>query len=172
MAQNVQQLANQGQFHARVPPDQPVTAKGHAPGVNLGKDAVPEFSAQTLPAGSAPPDRTFQPSVPAVDGNDQGEELQSSVEDTLHGSTSKDVNRGIGQPIYGQTSNKSRGRGETVRGGLVGVGADPRDPVRERALDIDVPKGTRGKSGTNRENVPGAEEKLPEDAMKVASERA
>ena len=52
------------------------------------------------------------------------------------------------------------------------VGADPRDPVRERALDIDVPKGTRGKSGLNREDIPGAEERLLEDAMTVASERA
>lgn len=82
------------------------------------------------------------------------------------------MNRGIGQPIYGQTSNESRGRGDSARGGLVGVGADPRDPIRERALDIDAQKGTRGKSGTNRENVPGAEERVPEDATKVASERA
>ena len=42
----------------------------------------------------------------------------------------------------------------------------------KRALDIDVPKGTRGKSGLNREDIPGAEEKLPEGATTVASERA
>lgn len=62
--------------------------------------------------------------------------------------------------------------GDTSRWGLVGVGADPRNPVRERAVDIDVQKGARGKSGVNRENVPGAEERLPEDATRVASERA
>jgi hypothetical protein len=56
--------------------------------------------------------------------------------------------------------------------GLAGVGADPRDPVRERGLDIDVDKGTRGKSGENREDILGAEEREPVSAGEVAAERA
>ena len=82
------------------------------------------------------------------------------------------MNRGIGQPISGQTDSETRGRGANDRSGLEGVGANPNDPIRERALDIDVQKGTRGKSGVNRENILGAEERLPESAETMASERA
>lgn len=140
----------------------------------MGNDAVPEFSAQTLPAGSAPSDRTFQPPsvVAQTENPDLEEELRTSAEESLLGSTSKDVNRGIGQPISGQTDSETRGRGANDRSGLEGVGANPNDPIRERALDIDVQKGTRGKSGVNRENILGAEERLPESAETVASERA
>jgi hypothetical protein len=35
----------------------------HAPGVKVGNDAAPEFNAQTLPAGTAPSDRTFAPNT-------------------------------------------------------------------------------------------------------------
>jgi len=44
------------------------------------------------------------------------------------------------------------------------VGADPTNTFRGRAQDIYVDKGTRGKSGLDRENVPGAEERLPQSA--------
>jgi hypothetical protein len=51
------------------------------------------------------------------------------------------------------------------------VGADQNDPVRERGLDVDVEKGTRGKSGVDRQDVLGAEERVPESAEAVAAER-
>jgi hypothetical protein len=51
------------------------------------------------------------------------------------------------------------------------VGADRNDPIRERALDVDVEKGTRGKSGVDRQDFLGAEEKVPESAEAVAAER-
>jgi hypothetical protein len=44
--------------------------------------------------------------------------------------------------------------------------------VRERALDHEFPKGTRGKSGENREDILGAEEREPVSAGEVAAERA
>jgi hypothetical protein len=144
----------------------------------VGNDAVPEFHAQTLPAGTAPSDRTFQPNTQSlIPGQYQDPNIASDVQtrgdETIPGATSRDVHKGIGQPIYGQSSRQLR-HGEKKgrhKHGLVGVGADPRNPVRERALDIDVPKGTRGKSGVNRQNVPGAEERLPETAETVAAER-
>ena len=54
---------------------------------------------------------------------------------------------------------------------MSGVGADQSDPVRGRGLDVDVPEGMRGKSGENREDILGAEERMPEGAEAVASER-
>jgi hypothetical protein len=81
------------------------------------------------------------------------------------------VHTGYGHPGSGQTSSELHGRRKKERSGLAGVGADPRDPIRERALDIDVPKGTRGKSGANRQDIPGAEEREPVSAEGVAAER-
>jgi len=54
---------------------------------------------------------------------------------------------------------------------LSGVGADQSDPVRERGLDVDVEKGSRGKSGNDRQDILGAEERIPEGAEAVAAER-
>lgn len=54
----------------------------------VGNDAKPEFSAQTLPAGTAPADRTFQPQndaeIPAGG--------ETTAAQTIGGATSKDVN--------------------------------------------------------------------------------
>merc|ERR1711975_48400 len=51
----------QGEFSSHVKPSEPLTTKGHAPGVKVGNDAAPEFSAETYPPGTAPSDRTFKP---------------------------------------------------------------------------------------------------------------
>jgi len=53
---------------------------------------------------------------------------------------------------------------------LEGRGASLVDPVRARALDIDHPKGTKGYSGENREDILGAEEREPVSAEQVAAE--
>lgn len=79
-------------------------------------------------------------------------------------------------PVQGQSSQQLHGSGVTKGkkegNGLLGVGADTGDPVRERGLDNDVPKGTRGKSGDDREDILGAEEREPVGAEKAGAERA
>jgi hypothetical protein len=62
-----------------------------------------------------------------------------------------------------------RGVRKKEKNGLAGV--DPSDSFRERGLDIEHPKGTKGKNGENREDILGAEERLPESAESVAAER-
>ncbi|KAE9379296.1 hypothetical protein N431DRAFT_478347 [Stipitochalara longipes BDJ] len=173
---NPSSLSNQGEFHSRVPPSEPLTTKGHAPGVKVGNDAAPEFNAQILAAGTAPSDRTFQPNtqseVPGQANNPNiSKETWTSAQDTIGGATSADVHTGYGHPGGGQTSQELHGRRKKERTGLSGVGADQSDPVRERGLDIDVEKGSRGKSGNDRKDILGAEEKIPEGAETVAAER-
>lgn len=147
----------------------------------MGNDAVPGFSAQTLPAGSAPADRTYQPPLlPAQNLFYASSELRTAAKDAMHGATSADVNKGVGQPLYGQTSRELRGKcsgrkarrgGRKERNGLAGVGVDPRDPVKERALDSDFPKDRMGKRGLNWHTFAGAEDKMPQGAEAVAAER-
>lgn len=149
-----------------------LTIQQHAPGVKVGNDAAPAFSAQTLSPGSAPAKHTFQqPPIPDQNQNlDMASEARTTAEESIPGATSADVNRGIGQPIYGQSSHELRSD-EKGRNGLVGVGADPRDPVRERGLDTDFPKDPAGKGGRHREDILSAEDKIPETAEAVAAER-
>ncbi|KAM3065643.1 hypothetical protein ACMFMG_011352 [Clarireedia jacksonii] len=167
--------SNTGEFHARKPGAEPMTTKDHKPGVLTGNDAVPEFHAKTLPAGSAPSDRTFQPDPSAEYPNQENAVGTASAQDTIQGATSADVHTGIGKPVNGMTSREIRGdghKGKREKNGLAGVGADPTDSFRERALDIDFPAGTKGKSGANRgEEIVGAEERVPESAESVAAER-
>lgn len=93
------------------------------------------------------------------------------MEDSISGATSADVNKGIFQPMYGQTSHELRSAGRKARSGLAGVGADPRDPVRERALNTDFLRGTTSEGGVYRPDIAGAEDKIPEGAEAVAAER-
>jgi hypothetical protein len=81
------------------------------------------------------------------------------------------VHTGYGHPGSGQTSQELHRGGKKERSGLSGVGADQSDPVRERGLDVDIPKGTRGKSGIDRQDILGAEERVPKSAETVAAER-
>ncbi|PQE10387.1 phosphatidylinositol n-acetylglucosaminyltransferase gpi3 subunit protein [Rutstroemia sp. NJR-2017a WRK4] len=185
-----------GEFHAHRPGSEPMTKKDHKPGNQVGNDAVPEFHAQTLPPGSAPKDRTFQPDPSGEYPFQDNAEGTTSAQDTIHGATSADVHTGIGKPINGMTSQEIRGdgsKGSREKNGLARVGAgeyfffdfwgsevvliegvtDPNDSFRERALDTDFPAGTKGKSGENRgEEIDGAEERPPETAERVAAERA
>jgi hypothetical protein len=73
-------------------------------------------------------------------------------------------------PVQGQSSQQLHGSG-VVKGtkegnGLLGVGGDSSDPVKERGLDSDIPKGTSG----NREDIVGAEEMEPVSAEALADE--
>lgn len=79
-SRNPDAVANQGEFHARVPPIEPLTSKGvsslpsnlttpshpsnthqHQPGRLVGNDKVLTFEAEVLPPGSAPKKDTYQP---------------------------------------------------------------------------------------------------------------
>lgn len=144
--------------------------------MKVGNDAAPEFHAETLPAGTAPSDRTFTPNtqfeVPGQANNPNiSKETWTSASDTIGGATSAAVHMGHGHPGSGQTSNELRGDGRKEKSGLAGVGADPTNTYRERGQDIDVEKGAQGKSGVGRENIQGAEERWPGSAESVAAER-
>jgi hypothetical protein len=86
----------------------------------VGNDAALDFSAQTLPPGSAPSDRTFQPSP--ISGQNQNpeitDEVRTSAKESIHGATSADLNKGIGQPMIGETSRELRHNAE-IDAGLV-----------------------------------------------------
>ncbi|KAL8836934.1 MAG: hypothetical protein Q9170_002734 [Blastenia crenularia] len=126
-ARNPDAMTNfQGEFQPHKPRDEPLTTHGHKPGVLVGNDNAPEFSAKTLPPGSAPTDRTFKPNniseVPSQANNPDvlrshgKESTHTTASSTLGGATSGDVHHGLGKPVPGQNVS-DRG------GGLVGVGA-------------------------------------------------
>lgn len=173
MSVNVDAMSNaQGEFHSRIPPSEPLTTKGHAPGVKVGNDAVPEFSAQTLPAGSAPADRTFKPNTESeIPGQAMNpiisKETWTRAEDTLGGATSADLHQGYGHPGSGQTSNELKGDGRKDRSGLEGRGGDPNQGYVPKGAERDHEPGVRG----DRENLLSAEERLPVSAEEVAAER-
>lgn len=166
-----------------------LTTSQHKPGVNVGNDAIPEFSAQTLPPGSAPASNTHKPNnisdVPPVANYRNDNEADSGVASatsTLGGSTSGDVNTGLGKPMQGQTSAELRHDGQSHRkavggGGVEGLNTapghknvDPHAPefAGQRALDSDVAQpGQRGTVG----GAP-AEERVPETATGVAAENS
>ncbi|KAL9029279.1 MAG: hypothetical protein Q9196_002458 [Gyalolechia fulgens] len=122
----------QGEFQPHKPRNEPLTTRGHKPGVLVGNDTAPEFSAKTLPPGSAPADRTFQPNniseVPGQADNPDvlrshgKESTHTTASSTLGGATSGDVHKGFGKPIQGQTSSELHGD-QSGGGGLAGTGA-------------------------------------------------
>lgn len=150
-------------------------APQHKPGVLASdKDRAPEFSAQTLPAGTAPKESTYDPNP---DLNNQ--KMYQKASETIPGATSADVYTGLGHPGQGQTSSELRHDGQHTakkqRMGLTGLAqrADTNDKVtgrdpafaNQRNLEEDVPSGKRG-------NVGGlsAQEMEPESAERVAAE--
>ncbi|KAI1260370.1 hypothetical protein F5Y18DRAFT_256332 [Xylariaceae sp. FL1019] len=161
---NPDSVAGQGEFHDRVPPSEPLTRKGHAPGVLTGNDRVPEFHAETHPPGTAPPEHTFQPR-PEGENLGQSSETATSAADTLGGASSADVYQGYGKPMQGQTNRELHGehlgKRKKERSGLEGTGASAGvDTVRAKGADLPegVHRGVRGN------DYPGAEEKVPTSA--------
>ncbi|RDW60112.1 hypothetical protein BP5796_11718 [Coleophoma crateriformis] len=117
MSSNPDSVSNQGEFHSRIAPSEPLTTSGHKPGLKVGSDAAPEFHAQTLPTGTAPADRTFKPDttseVPGQAMNPNiSKETWTSASDTIGGATSADVHTGYGLP-EGQASTELHGSGAT-----------------------------------------------------------
>jgi len=183
------------EFRSRVAPSEPMQTGGHKPGVKATEaDNAPEFSAQTLPAGAAPPERTFKPNpndenLPTTqyDSNVDPDSVKTDASDTLTGATSSDVHTGYGHPGQGQTSAELRHdgqRGGVKQGtGLIGKAStmetggvenslesiDQKDPAfaNQRALDKEEGRfaGERGNIGG-----PPAEERIPESAETVAAE--
>ncbi|KAI9163734.1 Transcription regulator lscL [Paramyrothecium foliicola] len=153
---------SQGEFRSRVAPSEPLTTKVHAIGTKLGNDAAPEFHAESHPAGTAPPDRSFQPNItneyPAQALHSEGNS-RTAASDTLQGATSADVRKGYGLPNQGMTSQEQHGGKRKHDGaGLEGVRANAIDPFHERGLDRDHATGHRGVTG-NTEDWKGAEER-------------
>ncbi|KAF4976081.1 hypothetical protein FZEAL_7214 [Fusarium zealandicum] len=161
--------AAKGEFRSKVAPAEPLTTKGHKPGVLVGNDAVPEFHAEQHPAGTAPPENSFQPQP---DNDVPAQSVGVSASDTLGGSTSADVHTGYGHPGSGMTSQEMHGGKRNNNGsGLEGVGANPTDPIHQMGADRDHPTNYRGKGGENALSYPGAEDRVPVSAEQVASGR-
>lgn len=55
------------EFHSKIAPDEPMQTGGHKPGKMVGNDALPESHIEVLPAGTAPPSKTFEPNTTATD---------------------------------------------------------------------------------------------------------
>ncbi|KAL1296729.1 hypothetical protein AAFC00_000199 [Neodothiora populina] len=120
--------SNPDGFMPSRPRDEPMQTGGHKPGVMVGNDAAPEFHLQTLPAGTAPPDRTFKPqNDPEVPpSNASGDAKGPSAADTITGATSGDVHSGLGQPIQGQSSSELHHDGQSTRKNPGAGGAEGR----------------------------------------------
>ncbi|KAK4550459.1 hypothetical protein LTR36_000038 [Oleoguttula mirabilis] len=181
---NQQPGGGSGEFHAKVGRDEPMQTSGHKPGVNVGNDAVPEFSAKTLPPGSAPAESTFKPNPtdtapPTQQSRDDNENdaPQASALD-FPGSTSGDVNTGMGKPIQGQTSSELRHDGQSHNknpgSGLDGL----KSGAQGKTVDEHLPENAHLRAADNDDAVIGrgtvggapAQERVPESANTVARE--
>ncbi|EJP65424.1 hypothetical protein BB8028_0006g10510 [Beauveria bassiana] len=163
-------VAEHAEIHSRVPPSEPLTRKGHAPGVLVGNDRVPDFEAETYPPGTAPASQTFRPNpqgqIPA--GSEDGSN-GAKASSTIAGATSADVHQGLGHPGSGQTSKELHG-GHRKKEGHFAAPANGNlsmeDSIGSRKLDV----GREGR-GKASENYPTAGERVPESAETVAAER-
>lgn len=165
---NSEPVATQhNEFHPRVPRSEPMTTKGHKPGVMVGKDAVPEFHAETHRAGTAPSENTFRPQPKSA----QDTTTVTDAASTLTGATSQDLNQGMGKPIEGMTSQEMHGfKRKKERSGLEGInGSAGVNFIRRKGADLPegVHKGVKASEG-----YIGAEERIPETAETVAAENS
>ena len=152
------------------------------------KDKAPEFSAQTLPAGTAPPESTFKPNPVSETpgqadnedtlGSDDKESTYTSALDTLGGATSGDVHTGLGHPGSGQTSTELRNEGQHTskrdRTGLDGMtsgGSGLRDDGSHTSRALETEKTDSGPTIGHNVSIEGAEEQVPVTAEEVAAER-
>jgi hypothetical protein len=144
-----------------------LTASQHQPGKIVSEaDAAPEFSAQTLPAGTAPKESTFTPNP---DINNQ--KTYTNALNDLNGADSGSVHTGLGHPGQGQSSSELRDNSTHSggSGGLAGlkenhgqgnVASLKDDPTHAKQRNLNEPSaGTRGNTGG-----PAAEEREPEQA--------
>jgi len=177
----------QGEFTPRKPRDEPLESHGHQPGQKTSAaDFAPEFSAQTLPAGTAPKSATYQPNpvseVPGQADNEDvlrghgKESVRTDALSTLGGATSADVHTGLGHSGQGQTSNETRhgggdrhaSKGADLTGGSGLRGDDDLNPEFRRLQD-DHGHAAGPTSGHNVARD-GAEAMIPVGADEVAAE--
>lgn len=192
-ARNADSMTNaQGEFMPHKPRSEPVEKGGHQMGVKASPaDYAPEFSAKTLPPGTAPSESTYTPNpvseVPGQANNPDvlrshgKEEVRTDPLSTLPGATSADVHQGLGHPGQGQTSTEIRHDGQhgrkKQRSGPEGSGAtggsgvsDPNDVnVEFRRLqdDSDHPKGPIPEHNAS---LAGTESRLPASDVELAAE--
>jgi hypothetical protein len=143
---------------------------------------------EAFPPGTAPASNSYTPNPvsevggqannPNVNGGQGKEPTYTAAADTLVGSTSADVNQGLGKPLQGQTNTELRHDGQHGRtkqsSGLEGVGASAqnrgieRQFPEQRGLEKEeaVSSGTRG----NKASRAGAEELDPESAETLDQE--
>ncbi|KAJ5625263.1 hypothetical protein N7510_001572 [Penicillium lagena] len=144
---NVESVNEGSGFKPSVAPEGPMTTKGHQPGRKVNEaDQRPTFEAQTFPEGTAPASSSHVPNPISNPGSQAlnpdvlrahgKESVHTAPGDTLTGSTSADVHRGLGKPVQGQTSTEIRHEGAHGRkkqpSGLEGVGANYDDRGIER----------------------------------------
>jgi len=149
--------AENAQFSAHRPRDHPAETSGHKPGVKASPaDHAEEFHAKTLPPGSAPPERTFQPQNLEARARGAGEEVLPTGTEGMPGATSADVHTGLGHPGQGMTSTELRHDGQQGRKkagdglakfGAAGEqrGADARLDEGQRDLENEATGRTKGR---------------------------
>jgi len=173
----------QGEFAPSVPRDEPLTTKGHQVGKKVSPaDHAPEFSAKTLPAGSAPANRTFRPnSKSETPGQaDNADVLRShgkestytSAEATLGGTDSGAVNTGLGYPGQGQTSSELKHASKHGGAGLEDMGGSGMtDGGNAAAKALQAEERGEGPTPEHYRQTAGAADMLPESAESVAAQR-
>lgn len=145
---------------------------------------MPEFSAKTLPPGTAPKESTFKPNPinevpgqannPDVDGSDAP---GSTGALDMPGATSADVHTGYGHPGQGQTTSELRNEGQhhNKRQGLGNVGQAEGgsglhgdESAEAKRLQSDHVGGNLNEREFNA-SLKGAEDREPVQAEQVAS---
>jgi len=195
-ARNADSMTNaQGEFKPSKPRDEPLETHGHQPGAKASPaDHAPEFSAQTLPAGTAPASSTYQPNPvsevpgqannPDVERSHGKEGVRTDPLSTLPGATSADVHTGLGHPGQGQTSNEIRHDGQhkrkKQRSGAEGSGAEGGSGLHEgpKGEDLNVEfrrlredgEHPRAPLAGHNATLDGAANKEPEGPEQVAAE--
>jgi hypothetical protein len=94
-----------------------------------------------------------------------------SAADTIVGATSADVHTGMGKPVQGQTSSEEKSKRLGSKEGS--VLANERDAFNEQGLGVDHRKGGTANASKveEKDDLSGAEYRLPETAESVAAER-
>ncbi|KAL2147132.1 hypothetical protein VTI28DRAFT_562 [Corynascus sepedonium] len=145
MSANPDSVANQDQFHSRVPPAKPMTTSGHQLGQKVGNEAVPEFRAETHAPGTAPKENSYKPNpiheTPGQALNPDASRAESGGRTEaldMPGATSGDIYQAstFSRPMEGQNLREIHGahgvgKRKAERSGLEGVGASTLDETVE-----------------------------------------
>jgi hypothetical protein len=164
----------------------------HRPGVKVGNDAAPEFSAEVHEPGTAPCKDSFEPNAESeVPGQGQNDiaTAQTDALGSLPGATSASVHNAtqFGKPVQGESSAEAHSDKTERRTGLEGhlqygqpaTTGDGSIEEKARATGADLEgragelKGQKGASGVVEGGVnwPGAESAEPVSVEELASER-